>query len=55
LRQAAEQIDLKRIIPGAVPYRVFGMFMKNIARPRSDEENILAAKEQSDIEEESGR
>jgi hypothetical protein len=50
LRQAVEQIDLKQTDSGAVPYRVFGRFMKNIAQPRSDEEILLAAKEQSDLE-----
>jgi hypothetical protein len=54
LRQAVEQIDLKRTVSGAVPYRVFGAIMRNIARPRSDEESVLAAKEQKDIEESLG-
>jgi hypothetical protein len=50
LRQAVEQDDLKQTVSGAMPYRVFGSFMRNIAQPRSDEENVLAAKEQSDLE-----
>jgi hypothetical protein len=51
LRQAVEQIDFNQTISDAVPYRIFGSFMKNIARPRSDEERILAAREQNDLEE----
>jgi hypothetical protein len=55
LRQAVEQTDLKQTGSDAVPYRVFGKFMRNIAQPRSDEENVLAAKEQSDLEKGSER
>ena len=51
LRQAVEQTNLKQTVLGAVPYRVFGKLMKNIAQPRSAEESVLAAKEQRDIEE----
>jgi hypothetical protein len=50
LRHAVEEIDLKLTVSSAVPFRVFGRFMKIIAQPRSDEENVLAAKEQSDLE-----
>ena len=55
LRQAVEQIDLKQSDSGAVPHRIFGRFMKNIAQPRSNEESVLAAKEERDLEKESER
>jgi hypothetical protein len=50
LRQAAEQADLTQLVPDAVPYRVFGTFMRAIAQSGSPEESILAAREQRDIE-----
>jgi hypothetical protein len=50
LRQAVEQIDLKQAVSGAVPYRVFGQFRRNLAQPRSSEESVLATREQRELE-----
>lgn len=48
LRQAVEETDIAEVDSACVPYRVFSAYLKNIARPQTVEERILASSEQLD-------
>ena len=50
LRRAVEQTNIKDLISSAVPYRICAAFLKELAKPRSAEECVLAQIEQGQIE-----
>lgn len=50
LRLSIQQTDLTAVLLAAAPFRLFGAFMSEIAKPRSAEEIVLARAEQRELE-----
>ena len=50
LRRSIEQTNTEDVISSALPYRILADFMKELAKPRSAEECVLAQIEQREIE-----